>query len=245
MKRFEITSKEYEEIKEQEKKVKDKRTSQNLRILMLRYEGKKVKEIAEQMRITENTVSRICMRYRQQGLQEFMRQKYTSHYMTNPLKHYDTACAKCHDESYETMLHRVQTINDNTFKVLRIAGQTTARAHKVIKAAKLAGATDEQLAESRQLVRQAQWFWDWVSAESSMGFHNPDKMMRSLGISIDAAHKAIESATAAVKGGELMIEPMPTEPFTDTKFADAIMPGKPAPAPAPAPAPMPEPEPAE
>ena len=79
MSRFEITSQEYEEIKKQEKRIKDKRISQNLRILMLRYEGKKVKDIAEQMRITENTVSRICMRYKQQGLQEFMRQKYTSH----------------------------------------------------------------------------------------------------------------------------------------------------------------------
>ena len=164
-------------------------------------------------------------------------QKYTSHWMTNPLKHYDTGCAKCHDESYETMLHRVQTINDNTFKLLRMAGQTTARAHKVIKAAHLAGATDEQLAESRQLVREAQWYWDWVSAESAMGFHNPDKCMKALGISIDAAHRAIESATAAVKGGALAIEAMPTEPFTDTKFPDAIKPGAPAPAPAAAPTP--------
>ena len=69
-----------------------------------------------------------------------------------------------------------------------------------------------------------------------MGFHNPDKMMKSLGLSIDAAHRAIESATAAVKGGQLAIEPLPTEPFTDTKFPDAIKPGMtPAPQPAPAP----------
>ena len=171
-------------------------------------------------------------------------QKYTSHWMTNPLKHYDSACAKCHDESYETMLHRAQTINNNTFKLLRIAGQETAKAHKTIKAAHLAGATDEQLAESRQLVREAQWYWDWVSAESSMGFHNPDKCMRSLGLSIDAAHRAIESATAAVKGGMLALEPLPTEPFTTKEFPDAIKPGM-APAPQPAPAPEPVAEPVE
>ena len=163
-------------------------------------------------------------------------QKYTSHWMTNPLKHYDSACSKCHDESYETMLHRVQTINDNTFKLLRIAGETTARAHKTIKAAHLAGATDEQLAESRLLIREAQWYWDWVSAESSMGFHNPDKCMKSLGLSIDRAHKAIESATAATKG-TYTLEPLPTEPFTTVKFDDAIKPGQAPPAqPAPAPA---------
>ena len=168
----------------------------------------------------------------------YMRQdgvKYTSHWMANPMLHYDKSCTKCHDESYDTMLTRVQNINDNTFKILRIAGQTTARAHKVIRAAHFAGATDEQLAESRQLVREAQWYWDWVSAESSMGFHNPDKCMKALGLSIDAAHRAIESANAATKG-MYTLEPMPTEPFTDTKFDDAIKPGMPAPAPAAAPA---------
>jgi nitrite reductase (cytochrome c-552) len=154
-------------------------------------------------------------------------QKYTSHWMTNPLKHYDSACSKCHDESYETMLHRAQTINNNTFKLLRTAGETTARAHKTIQAAKAAGATDEQLAESRLLIREAQWYWDWVSAESSMGFHNPDKCMKSLGLSIDAAHRAIESALAATKG-TYTLEPLPTQPFTTTKFD--------APTPAPSPA---------
>ena len=154
--------------------------------------------------------------------------------MTNPLKHFDSACSKCHDESYETMLHRVQTVNNNTFKLLRTAGQATARAHKTIQAAKAAGATDEQLANARLLVREAQWYWDWVSAESSMGFHNPDKCMKALGISIDKAHEAIESATASVKGS-LTLEPLPTEPFTTTKF-DVPAPPPPAPEPAEQPA---------
>ncbi len=51
----------------------------NLRILMLRYEGVKVKEIARLFGITVNTVSRICTQYREQGREEFMRMKYTSH----------------------------------------------------------------------------------------------------------------------------------------------------------------------
>ena len=94
-------------------------------------------------------------------------QKYTSHWMTNPLKTTEESCLKCHDESAETLKARVQTIGDNTFKLQRIAGQTVAQAHKTIKAAMDAGATDEQLAESRQLVREAQWYWDWVIAWAS------------------------------------------------------------------------------
>ena len=88
----------------------------------------------------------------------------------------------------------------NSFELQRIAGETTAKAHTTIAAAKVAGATDEQLAQARLLVREAQWYWDQVAAENGMGFHNIDKIMRTLGLSIDRAHQAIEAATATVKG---------------------------------------------
>ena len=127
-------------------------------------------------------------------------QKYTSHWMTNPLLTPQESCQKCHDESAETLTARVKTIADNTFKLQRIAGQTVAKAHLTVKAAMDAGATDEQLAGVRVTLREAQWYWDWVAAESSMGFHNPDKIMRTLGLSIDKAHQAIEQANAISKG---------------------------------------------
>ncbi len=127
-------------------------------------------------------------------------QKYTSHWMTNPLLTPQESCQKCHDESAETLTTRVRTIADNTFKLQRIAGQTVAKAHLTVKAAMDAGATDEQLADVRVTLREAQWYWDWVAAENSMGFHNPDKMMRTLGLSIDKAHQVIEQANAIAKG---------------------------------------------
>ncbi|TYZ31048.1 ammonia-forming cytochrome c nitrite reductase subunit c552 [Selenomonas caprae] len=127
-------------------------------------------------------------------------QKYTSHWMTNPLFTPQESCQKCHQESAETLTKRVKTIGDNTFKLQRIAGQTVAKAHKTIKAAMDAGATDEQLAAARQTLREAQWYWDFVAAESSMGFHNPDKQMRVLGLAIDKAHTAIAQTNAVVKG---------------------------------------------
>ena len=100
-------------------------------------------------------------------------QKYTSHWMTNPLKTTEQSCLKCHDESAETLIDRVKTINDNTFKLQRIAGQTCAQAHLTIQAAMARGATDEQLAPARLLIREGQWYWDWAAAENSYGFHNP------------------------------------------------------------------------
>jgi nitrite reductase (cytochrome c-552) len=54
-----------------------------------------------------------------------------------------------------------------------------------VKAAKAAGATDEQLSESRKLQRKAQFYLDFVEAENSTGFHAPQEALRILGESID------------------------------------------------------------
>lgn len=81
MNQFRISAEEYTAIKAAKKAVKkDKRTSKLLRILMLRYEGYKVKEIAKKCGIRWETVSQVCHRYREQGLDEFMRNKYTTHH---------------------------------------------------------------------------------------------------------------------------------------------------------------------
>ena len=79
MKRFQITKEEYEQIKEAEKKTKDKNISKRLRVLMLRYEGCTAEEAAKATGMTRVNVSVICRRYREQGLEEFARNKYTSH----------------------------------------------------------------------------------------------------------------------------------------------------------------------
>ena len=126
--------------------------------------------------------------------------KYTSHWMTSPLKSTEESCLKCHDESAETLIARVKTIHDNNFKLQRIAGETVARAHLTVKAVKDAGATDEQLASVRLKLREAQWYWDWIAAENGNGFHNPDKCMRTSGLAIDLAHQVIEESNALIKG---------------------------------------------
>ena len=80
MKRFQITEAEYEAIKEKEAATKDKNISRRLQVLMLRYEGKKVAEIASILKIHKVSVTQMCARYREQGLEEYARNKYTSHY---------------------------------------------------------------------------------------------------------------------------------------------------------------------
>lgn len=79
MKRFEITETEYEAIKAKEEATKDKNISCRLQVLMLRYEGKKVEEIAEKLNLHKASIARMCHRYREQGLEEYARNKYQSH----------------------------------------------------------------------------------------------------------------------------------------------------------------------
>ena len=79
MSRFQITQEEYEAIKAAEQKCRDKKTSKRLQILMLRYEGYKVADIAKIYSTRKEWISQMCRRYRKQGLEEYARNKYTSH----------------------------------------------------------------------------------------------------------------------------------------------------------------------
>ncbi len=122
-------------------------------------------------------------------------QKYTSHWVTSPMKRIQESCRPCHTQDNDWLLKRVMTIQNNNWQLQRIAGQTIARAHEVLgKAGSAPGVNKEELEKSRELLRKAQIFWDLVAAENGMGFHNPDQTINTLGQSIDMAHQAIESA---------------------------------------------------
>ncbi len=48
----------------------------------------------------------------------------------------------------------------------------------------------DELDEARKLHRQAQMMWDFVAAENSMGFHNPEETLRILAKATDTARQA-------------------------------------------------------
>lgn len=121
--------------------------------------------------------------------------KYSSHHVTSPMKYIQASCRTCHTQEESWLLERVKTIQNNVFQIQHIAGQTIARAHEVIaKAGAAPKASKSELDKARELVRNAQWFWDFIAAENSMGFHNPDQTLNTLGQSIDLAHQAIAVA---------------------------------------------------
>ena len=125
-------------------------------------------------------------------------QKYTSHWVTSPLKHLDASCTTCHDQGSAWLQERVKTIQNHTWQLQHSAGLVVAKAHAAIKkASEVPQADQAELAQARELVRRAQWNWDFVAAENSMGFHNPDQVLHTCGQAMELGYKAIESANRA------------------------------------------------
>lgn len=124
--------------------------------------------------------------------------KYSSHWVTSPMKTTQVSCRTCHTQDEKWLLDRVKTTQNNVFQLQRIAGQTLAKAHEVIGKAGAAPKVNKgELDKAREMIRNAQWFWDYIAAENSMGFHNPDQTLNTLGQSIDLAHQAIQTANRA------------------------------------------------
>ena len=53
------------------------------------------------------------------------------------------------------------------------------------------------LDEARNLHREAQLRWDFIAAENSMGFHNPEEALRILAAATDLARQAQLKAVQA------------------------------------------------
>lgn len=56
---------------------------------------------------------------------------------------------------------------------------------------------DSLMAEAREMVRKGQLYWDYVSAENSVGFHNPAKALDTLMSSVEFSNKAVALAEQA------------------------------------------------
>jgi nitrite reductase (cytochrome c-552) len=115
--------------------------------------------------------------------------KMSDHHVRSPLLNVNNACQTCHKWSEDELRARVFTIQDRTFQVRNIAMDALTALIADIKAAKTAGAADDELAKARDEQRQAQFLLDFIEAENSMGFHAPQEAMRVLALSLDHARK--------------------------------------------------------
>ncbi len=134
--------------------------------------------------------------------------KVSSHWWTAPLKDPQmTACRQCHsDKTAEYLKERVVYTQEKTFSQLLKAQEVSVKAHEAVRlAADYAGERsanyDALMLEARDMVRKGQLFWDYVSAENSVGFHNPAKALNTLMSSMEYSQKAIDLATEATNYG--------------------------------------------
>ncbi len=77
---YRITEEEYEAIRQAEKATTNKRVSQRLKVLMLRYEGKSNLEISEKLDLSTDRISHLVSEYKRDGLEEFVRIKYVGNH---------------------------------------------------------------------------------------------------------------------------------------------------------------------
>lgn len=117
-------------------------------------------------------------------------QKVSDHWVRSPLQNLNNACQTCHKQPEEELRNRVVTIQNRTRDMQASAEAAISDAIDAIAKAKAAGAAPEQLKKAYTLHREAQMRWDFVDAESSMGFHNPQEATRALGHSADLARQA-------------------------------------------------------
>jgi nitrite reductase (cytochrome c-552) len=116
--------------------------------------------------------------------------KFTNHHISSPLNNIAGTCQVCHRQSEETLIADVVSRQDKISELRRITERNLARVHIEAKAAWDLGATEAEMQGVLQLIRQAQWRWDWVAAANGYGIHSPNEALRVLGMAIQKSQEA-------------------------------------------------------
>jgi nitrite reductase (cytochrome c-552) len=116
--------------------------------------------------------------------------KFTYHHITSPLQNIEATCQVCHRESEATLIANVYDRQDKISELRRIVEKNLAKLHLEAGKAWELGATDEEMKDVLQLIRHAQWRWDWVAAANGYGIHSPNEALRVLGTSIQKSQEA-------------------------------------------------------
>ncbi len=125
--------------------------------------------------------------------------KFSTHNVHSPLLDPANSCGTCHtDVTYVT--NRVAEIQKQVADTMYATEDAIVEAIEAISAAAADPKADKaMLDEARQLHRSAQLRWDFIAAENSMGFHNPEEALRILASATDLARQAQIKAIGSVK----------------------------------------------
>jgi nitrite reductase (cytochrome c-552) len=116
--------------------------------------------------------------------------KFTDHKIQSPLNNISNSCQVCHRQTEEQLRENVEERQTLTEEMRGIVENELVKAHLEAKCAWDKGATETEMKPVLQLIRHAQWRWDWVAAANSLGFHSPIKAERTLGTALQRAQEA-------------------------------------------------------
>ncbi len=124
--------------------------------------------------------------------------KFSTHNVHSPLLNPAASCGTCHT-NVDYVVGRVTAIQNQVWVTMSASEDALVEAIAAIKtAAETAGADPQLIEEARTLHRAAQLRWDFIAAENSMGFHNPEEALRILAAATDLARQAQLKAVQAV-----------------------------------------------
>jgi nitrite reductase (cytochrome c-552) len=128
--------------------------------------------------------------------------KYSDHKVGNPLDTMDRSCMTCHRESEAKLKGIIKEKYDRKEILFRLAVDNLAKAHLETKKAKESGATEAELKNVLELIRQGQWRWDFAVASHGGFFHAPDETLYTLAkANEDAQNARLELVAILAKHG--------------------------------------------
>jgi len=116
--------------------------------------------------------------------------KYSNHQVMSPLKNISATCQTCHRDSEDNLRSYVYQYQDKALEIRDRIEKELAKAHLMAKTAWEKGASEKEMAATLQLLRQAQWRWDFAVASHGGSFHAPVETQRILAHSLDRTLQA-------------------------------------------------------
>lgn len=128
---------------------------------------------------------------------------FTNHQQKSPRFNVKDTCVRCHGEMTEQQaLYQIDSIQGYVYGKIVKAEYWLAQFIDTFSKAKAAGVPEEVLNQARAKHDSAHIYWEWWTAENSVGFHNPAAARESLTRSVDdsmAGIKILNDGIAALK----------------------------------------------
>ncbi len=117
-------------------------------------------------------------------------QKFTDHHIQSPLNNIERSCMVCHREDTERLVQDVYERQDKVIEFRNELEKLLVRAHLEAKKAWDLGANEEQMKGILDLIRKAQWRWDYAAAGHGSSFHSSTETSRVISSGLVKAQEA-------------------------------------------------------